>query len=582
MSNKFNLLAVLSLYLAGTNVVYALSCKNGDSSCSSQSAADCTNLGYSADNVDNCKHYLYCPFNQSYKTCVAFCSDEHCKAWSSELEDCECTECEDFYEKKNGKCVPMTCDDDNKTADDCKDTEIYVVDKTLLNNEVCGHCVDCADENDPNSPCKGYYTCSGGGRSPKGDVKCTCGNVNYYEDCEVVETCFAQGWGMSQASRDYGCIDSLSKTKIYTYTTSTNVAGYYLVGEKCTNLKNEIIYAWADCTTKKDCKGNKGPAYGLEYCGDEDADGIGEPVECGGRKYFEKCTCSFDDINDIEKEGCTLSLCQSGPGYGEYLVGTKCTRSYGGDICLYAKCNTEKDCKGNKGPVYGLLNCKIKADGIGEPVECGGSKYFKFCDPCTLSTPEGIGYRRSTEDIKGYYKIGEKCTRLDGSKVYLYRNCQDNKGPAYGLKACSEGTGIGEPVECGGEKYFKGCTSDDECNLNDIEGCITSLTSEKYYADYYKVGEKCTRLDGSKVYLLANCTTEKDCKGNKGPAYGLRRSCPFGYYATGTIVECGGHIYSSDCAVSCKYEQKESDCTDGETFTPYCLDANHVWYGECK
>ena len=581
MSNKFNLLAVLSLYLAGTNVVYALSCKTGDSSCSTKSAADCSKLGYSADNVDNCKHYLYCPFNQSYKTCVAFCSDEHCKAWSSELEDCECTECEDFYEKKNGKCVPMTCDDNNETADDCKDTETYVVDKTLLNNEVCGHCVDCADENDPNSPCKGYYTCSGGGRSPKGDVKCTCGNVNYYEDCEVIETCFIESYS--------NCSDNYSDKSSGDYNNY-----WYLIGEKCTTLNNKKIYTWALCDEEINCLGPS-ITYGLERC-DYDY-GIGEPVKCGGLKYFQKCNeCYTSSKEKYEGDAVSADSLQWALSHGSYLIKKLCTED---NVTMYLT----KSCKGytKDYPAFGLQTCEGD-QGSGKTVECGGLKWFEKCDETCYAT-SSTSYCKEDEDTDpdlnttslydDYYLIGTKCTKLDGkTKVYQYadcattkKDCNGNQSPAYGMQACEDGDGIGTAVKCGSKKYYKQCGGcDSTLSSSSYPGCHGATTDLNYWTlnhGDYIAGEKCTKVDGSKVYLIADCTVKKDCKGNKGPAYGLK-TCPSGYYHTGTVKECGGKIYASDCAVSCKYEQKESDCTDGETFTPYCLDANRVWYGECK
>ena len=584
MRRNFKFLAVLLLFLTGAGLAHALQCKSGSSSCSSSSASDCTSLGYSSSDVSNCKHYLLCPFNTSYKTCVAFddsepepdCSDypltecpdngicdkcpddetwlkftgcesgyvlnadktgceestcdegyarsedgcgmqgangqylgnldtatgcyrcmpndckegystdttdcgngytldndgysgedecgmcictnpcedtytgeipenahavtetcnacdeekeivtgwecdggfsadanktkclgpcdksadEHCKTWSSELEDCECTECEEFYEKKDGKCVPMTCDDDNETADDCKDTETYIVDKTLMNNEVCGHCVDCADENDPNSPCKGMYTCSGDGRVGVGEGDCHCGKVTYYKKCQVVETCVT--------GRENEC-----NAETLDYLNSWHTThGYYIVGEKCTKIDLTKVYWYDSCTTEKDCEGNQGPAYGLKTCdGDK---GSGKTVECGGYTYFENCD----------------------------------------ETCVTGREN-----------------------------ECNA---------------ETLDYLNRWHTTHGYYIVGEKCTKIDLTKVYWYDSC----------------------------------------------------------------------------------TTEKDCEGNQGPAYGLK-TCASGYFAVGTIVKCGGLVYGSDCAATCNYELQASDCAENQSFVAHCRDYNDVEFGEC-
>jgi len=53
----------------------ALTCKNdyaGADGCASNATAagDCTTLGFSKSNTANCNHYIYCPFDPSYKRCV--------------------------------------------------------------------------------------------------------------------------------------------------------------------------------------------------------------------------------------------------------------------------------------------------------------------------------------------------------------------------------------------------------------------------------------------------------------------------------------------------------------------------------
>ncbi len=70
---KFSFFGVLTLL--STSSALALTCVNdygGTSSCASNTTAagDCETLGYSTSDVDNCEHYLYCPFDTSYKRCV--------------------------------------------------------------------------------------------------------------------------------------------------------------------------------------------------------------------------------------------------------------------------------------------------------------------------------------------------------------------------------------------------------------------------------------------------------------------------------------------------------------------------------
>ena len=69
---NFTLTLVSGLVIAGS--ANALTCINdygGTSSCTNTNpAGDCETLGYSKDNVSGCEHYLYCPFDTSYKRCV--------------------------------------------------------------------------------------------------------------------------------------------------------------------------------------------------------------------------------------------------------------------------------------------------------------------------------------------------------------------------------------------------------------------------------------------------------------------------------------------------------------------------------
>ena len=64
-----------ALTLLSASSALALTCANdygSSAGCASNTTAagDCTTLGYSKDNVDGCEHYLYCPFDTSYKRCA--------------------------------------------------------------------------------------------------------------------------------------------------------------------------------------------------------------------------------------------------------------------------------------------------------------------------------------------------------------------------------------------------------------------------------------------------------------------------------------------------------------------------------
>lgn len=99
---------IFSIFLAiSADFAMALTCKSGDAGCSSSTntATDCTNLGYSNTDVANCKHYIYCPFNQNYKSCVAGIDVEPTPP-VADCSDYPLTEC-----PTNGICED--CPDDN-------------------------------------------------------------------------------------------------------------------------------------------------------------------------------------------------------------------------------------------------------------------------------------------------------------------------------------------------------------------------------------------------------------------------------------------------------------------------------------
>lgn len=83
MKCKYFLFIVLSTIIQ-TSAAVALTCKNdyaGASGCANNTTAagDCATLGFSKDNSSNCGHYLYCPFDTSYKKCV---KEKEIATWS--------------------------------------------------------------------------------------------------------------------------------------------------------------------------------------------------------------------------------------------------------------------------------------------------------------------------------------------------------------------------------------------------------------------------------------------------------------------------------------------------------------------
>ena len=75
MSRNFMFFTSLSLFIFSVNCAVALTCLNdysGISGCAGNqnTAGNCETLGYYTADVENCGHYIYCPFDTSYKRCV--------------------------------------------------------------------------------------------------------------------------------------------------------------------------------------------------------------------------------------------------------------------------------------------------------------------------------------------------------------------------------------------------------------------------------------------------------------------------------------------------------------------------------
>ena len=422
-----------------------------------------------------------------------------------------CTPTTDYYEDGvwyNGtsgttvyNCSKPDCTNKSK-ASDCGTGKEFVAAgdcAKFANGEPCGSCIDCNDETNPINKCFGKYTCKENGRHGVGAVTCTCGNVPYYDRCEVEETCNTNSSG-ANGGYCYATTDASWRIN----------HGDYVVSEKCKKIDLTPVYYTADCTTDKDCLGNPGAAYGKKTCkNDEGADGA-TSVECGGYKYFSAC-----------KETCNTNSSGANGGYcgattdtswrinhGDYVVSEKCEQDDGTKVYYTADCTTDKDCTGNPGPAYGKKTCKNDegADGA-TSVECGGYKYFSACK----------------------------------------ETCNTNSSGANG--------------------GYCGATTDTSWRIN--------------HGDYV-VSEKCEQDDGTKVYYTADCTTDKDCTGNPGPAYG-KKTCSSNQYPGGDTVECGGYTYADYCMGECNYEDDAKSCADkGKTFVAKCHDKNDKEWGECK
>ena len=163
--------------------------------------------------------------------------------------------------------------------------------------------------------------------------------------------------------------------------------------------------------------------------------------------------------------------------------------------------------------------------------------------------------------------------------------------PCAGKKKCpnNEGTGL---CECGGSKFFdecnEKCTQDNPYDDTPLGKCGISYPENSSwwtnpgYSGYYKVGLKCTKQDGSKLYCSNNCnSTRKDIAGNMPPCAG-KKKCSSGLYALGELCTCGGSTFGDSCGSVCNYEDTPERCAaQGKGFSQKCADSSGNLFGEC-
>ena len=189
MSRNFMILTNLSIFIFSINSAFALTCCNdysGTSGCTGNKtpAGNCETLGYYTADVANCGHYIYCPFDTSYKRCTSTdkCNknkDPNCLTWSSTEADCTCTRCKDEYTLVGGKCTLSyaSCEsagyvDEERECDRCDVIYIYLSSGTKKT---------CYTNCEQDGSCTGG---SSGGSSSGGNTGIT---NDLYDDC--VESC---------------------------------------------------------------------------------------------------------------------------------------------------------------------------------------------------------------------------------------------------------------------------------------------------------------------------------------------------------------------------------------------------------
>ena len=279
-------------------------------------------------------------------------------------------------------CSKPDCTGKSKASDCGTGTEFVAAGDCakFSNGEACGDCIDCNDETNPINKCFGKYTCKEDGRHGVGAVTCTCGNVSYYDRCEVEETCNTNSdskWYYDLRAWGY-CYATTNKNE-----TETN--GHYYLGDKCKKVDLTQVYSYAICNGV-DCNGNKGEAYGLKKCpNDEGAEGA-TTKECGGYKYFSACreTCNTTADSNWYSDLSAWGYCYATTNKnetetnGHYYLGDKCEKVDGTKVYSYGICNGV-DCNGNKGEAYGLKKCASGLHPNGTIKECGGETYAERC-----------------------------------------------------------------------------------------------------------------------------------------------------------------------------------------------------------
>ena len=282
---------------------------------------------------------------------------------------------------------------------------------------------------------------------------------------------------------------------------------------------------------------------------------------------------------------CTPKSNETGCQYGTYA----CDNGCGGSRLCCKVCDPEDRYCQCPGYVY----CGDTKTGSGASCKAGDKTFYETClvkETC-LEGNIYCGYVASANSwaASAYTYVRPYCTTQTGVQYNLYVMCQCEtegvRGKCYGKKQCTgnighQNDGSTEPCVCAGIKWFDVC--DDPCNLDSLTAnggtCYAAQTINQ--PQWYYIKEKCTMLNGKKVYYHADCSSGKSCEGNTPPCYGKRK-------CTGNTIavdpcECGGYTYGSSCVIKCPYEDTAADCGSGQTFTQRCKDNNGTWYGECK
>ena len=432
---------IFSLFITlNANSALALTCKSGSAGCtqSSNTASDCTALGYTNANTANCKHYLYCPFNTAYKACVAVtdsepepdCSDyplttcpEHsiCNKCPADETYKKLTGCETGYTLNSSGtgCIPATCPTGYaKTADDC------------YNKGSAGWSLDLTDKYD-STDC---YKCTA--------KSCEVGYSTDVTTCEAGYEIVTKGYSGEQECKK--CDKSPCS------------AGY-----------SDTITSETDCSAGYSFKQDPdNPLCGMceeKSCPDGFTAGLTDPSQCGvgGEDGW------FVEFNGNESCGkCTERPCS---GNANYTSVEKCGKT-GATGWNYSSCYYGDELRGTCTP----KSCEdhgystVKPDDICRTINVylgdTQKECYYDCISCTTHTSgsSGLPYQGTDSCFEG-------CKYHPGSSADQEENNEPAQYTVYPITVTDDGrTG-----QCYGWIYTPGTDSDCCCTS---EGVPTNMT----------------------------------------------------------------------------------------------------------
>ena len=233
-----------ALTLLSASSALALTCANdygSSAGCASNTTAagDCATLGYSQDNVDGCEHYLYCPFDTSYKRCVSAdycygyplssCPEEGANCSSCGKDDdlkFKIDSCENGYTYANDTCVAQSCPSGYSTSITSCGSGYTLTTNGYSGSSACGKCVA--------KSCPSGYSTS--------ITSCSSGytlTTNGYSGSSACRKCVAKscsGYTLSKCPANGYCTDCLSgSTKKYKLNSCKS--GYEKNGNTCVKSK---------------------------------------------------------------------------------------------------------------------------------------------------------------------------------------------------------------------------------------------------------------------------------------------------------------------------------------------------------